>query len=162
MPPIDPITESATIDDIRNIQVLSTLTGKMVPIVQVADSFQTIWRDGQIRSENRVFRIKAQSDPYPDELASTLLNRIRPKIEAIARPDGYALEWGGEYGDSKESSGDLMSTIPLGFLAMVLVVVISFGKLRQPLVILKPNYRRISQERTWPFLKNHAHHPVQV
>ena len=28
-----------------------------------------------------------------------------------------------------------MSTIPLGFLAMVLVVVISFGKVRQPLII---------------------------
>ena len=45
------------------------------------------------------------------------------------------LEWGGEAGASAESSGDLMSAIPMGFLAMVLVVVVLFGKIRQPLVI---------------------------
>ena len=101
----------------------------------MTDGFKTIWRDGQIRSENRVFRIKAQCDPYPDELAASLLKRIRQKIEGIALPDGYNFEWGGEEGASKESNGDLMSTIPMGFLAMVLVVVISFGKIRQPLVI---------------------------
>ena len=130
-----PNTENANIQGIKSIQVLSALTGKMVHIAQVTDGFRTIWRDGQIRSENRVFKIKAQSNPYPEELASSLLNRLQPQIEVIPLPDGYRLEWGGEYGDSAESSGDLMSTIPLGFLAMVLVVVISFGKIRQPLVI---------------------------
>lgn len=130
-----PNTENASIEGIKSIQVLSTLTGKMVPIGQVTDGFRTIWRDGQIRSENRVLRIKAQSDPYPDELAASLLNRLRPQVEAIPLPDGYSFEWGGVEGNSKESSSDLMSAIPLGFLAMVLVVVISFGKIRQPLVI---------------------------
>ena len=130
-----PNTESANIHGIKSIQVLSALTGKMVPIAQVTDGFKTIWRDGQIRGKNRVFRIKAQCDPYPDELAASLLNHIRPQIEAITQPDGYSFEWGGEEGASKESNGDLMSIIPMGFLAMVLVVVISFGKVRQPLVI---------------------------
>lgn len=130
-----PNTESAGINDIKNIQVLSSLTGDVIPISQVTDGFKTIWRDGQIRSENRIFRIKAQCDPFPDELASSLLERIRAKIENIALPDGYNFEWGGEDGASKESSGNLMSTIPMGFLAMVLVVVILFGKIRQPLVI---------------------------
>jgi multidrug efflux pump subunit AcrB len=130
-----PNTESAGIDDIKSIQVLSALTGEMIPISQVTDGFRTIWRDGQIRSENRMFRIKAQCDPYPDELASSLLDRIRPKIENITLPAGYNFEWGGQEGASKESSGNLMSTIPMGFLAMVLVVVISFGRVRQPLVI---------------------------
>lgn len=130
-----PNTEDASIDEINSIQVLSSVTGKSVPIAQVTNGFKTIWRDGQIRSENRIFRIKAQTDPYPDELASTLLNRLRSKVENIELPDGYRLEWGGQEGDSKESNDELMSTLPLGFLAMVLVVVISFGKIRQPLII---------------------------
>lgn len=125
----------ATIDNINSIQILSSTTGEMVPVAQVTDGFNTIWRDGLILSENRVFRIKAQADPLPGELTSDLLNRIRPKIEGMKLPDGYYFEWGGEDGASKESNGDLMSTIPMGFLAMVLVVIISFGKLRQPLVI---------------------------
>jgi multidrug efflux pump subunit AcrB len=130
-----PSTEVASINDIRSIQVTSSITGKTVPILQVTDGFKTIWRNGKLRSEDRVFRIKAQSDPLPGELATTLVNRIKPQIEAIDIPDGYAFEWGGESGSSSESSSDLMSAIPLGFLAMVLVVVTLFGKIKQPLVI---------------------------
>lgn len=90
---------------------------------------------GQIRSENRIFRIKAQADPMPGDLASDLLKRIKPKIEAIELPAGYHFEWGGEEGNSKESNSNIMSIIPMSFLVMVLVVVILFGKIRQPLVI---------------------------
>ena len=130
-----PGSDDSTIADIKNIQVLSPTTGRYIPITQVTSGFKTNWRDGQVLSEDRILTIKAQCDPTPEELASTLLARVRPHIEAIELPDGYSLEWGGEHGDSEESSQDLMSTIPLGFLAMVLVVVILFGKIRQPLVI---------------------------
>jgi multidrug efflux pump subunit AcrB len=130
-----PGTEVASINDIKSIQVTSSITGKTVPILQVTDGFKTVWRNGKLRSENRIFRIKAQADPFPGELAATLVSRIKPKVEAIDIPNGYSFEWGGESGSSAESSSDLMSTIPLGFLAMVLVVVALFGKIRQPLVI---------------------------
>ena len=131
----DPGTATASINDIKSLQVLSPATGKMLPIAQVTDGFRTIWRDGQVRSENRTLVIKAQCDPYPDELPATLLQRMRADIAAIELPNGYTLEWGGEQKNSAESQDDLMSTIPLGLLAMVLVVVILFGKIRQPLVI---------------------------
>lgn len=130
-----PEQERLDIDSIRNIQVLSSVTGQTVPIGQVTDGFRTVWRDGLVRREGRIWKIKAQSDPYPDELSADLFSRVRPKIEAIELPDGYQLEWGGEYGDSKESNENLASTIPLGFLAMVLVVVVLFGSVRQPVVI---------------------------
>ena len=130
-----PENERMNVEDMRNIQVLSSATGVAVPIGQVTDGFRTIWRDGQVRREDRVWTIKAQSDPYPDELASELLTRIRPGIEAIERLDGYTLEWDGEYGNSKESNENLASTVPLGLTAMVLTVFILFGTVRQPVVI---------------------------
>ena len=130
-----PEEERMNVEDMRNIQVLSSVTGVTVPIGQVTDGFRTVWRDGRLKREDRTWTIKAQSDPYPDELASELLARIRPVIEAIERPDGYTLEWDGEYGDSKESNENLASTLPLGFIAMVLTVFILFGTVRQPIVI---------------------------
>ena len=130
-----PAAERAGVSDIESVQVLSSTTGSVVPISQVTDGFRTFWRDARLRRENRVFTIKAQCDPYPDELSADLLARLRPQIEAIELPPGYTLEWDGEYGDSKESNENLASTLPLGFLAMVLTVVILFGALRQPLVI---------------------------
>ena len=64
-----------------------------------------------------------------------MLTRLRPEVEAIELPDGYALDWEGEYGDSKEANEGLAATLPMGFTAMVLVVFILFGTVRQPIVI---------------------------
>lgn len=130
-----PANERVNVDDIRNIQILSSSTGQLVPIAQVVDGFATIWRDGLLKREDRLWTIKAQSDPIPGELAATLHERLRPAIEAIKLPDGYTFKWDGEYGDSKESNDNLASTLPLGLLAMVLVVFILFGKIRQPIII---------------------------
>ncbi len=130
-----PLNERVGIDDIRNIQVLSSVTGKVVPIGQVTDGFKTVWDNGSLKRLDRVWTIKAQSDPLPGELAGDLLDRIRADVEAIVLPPGYRLKWDGEYGDSAESNANLASTIPIGFLAMVLTVVILFGTVRQPIVI---------------------------
>ncbi|CAK9039482.1 Nodulation protein NolG [Durusdinium trenchii] len=130
-----PEDERVGIENIWEIRTLSSATGRVVPLSQAMDGVRTVWRDAQIRREDRVWTIKAQADPYPDELASDLLSRIRGPIEAIALPQGYTLEWDGEIGSSTEANENLASTIPLGLLAMVLVVVVLFNALRQPLVI---------------------------
>lgn len=120
---------------LRGVQITSSVTGKAVPIMEVVDGFDTQWRNSKIRRVDRVWTINAQSDPVAGELASDLLNRIRSKVEAIDLPEGYSFEWGGEYRSSSEASGGLASTLPLGFLAMVLVVVVLFNALKQPLLI---------------------------
>jgi len=130
-----PNSQDATIDSIKDILVNSSVTGQSVPIAQVTNGFRTVWRDGLIRRKDRIFTITAQCDPIQGVPASVLQARLQAKIDAIVLPDGYYLTWKGEAGNSAESSNDLMSTIPMGLLAMVLVVVILFGKLRQPLVI---------------------------
>lgn len=118
-----------------SIQIPSSRSGGAVPVSEVVNQPQMIWRDGRIRRENRVWTIKVQSDPVPGLLASDLLNRLRPQIEAIDLPEGYALRWDGEFGNSTEANQQLAQTLPFGIGAMVLVVVLLFNALRQPLVI---------------------------
>jgi len=130
-----PLDERVSIDEIQNIQIISSTTGRTVPIGQVVESFHTVWDNGSLKREDRIWKIKAQSDPQPDDYASDLLNRLRDDIEAIELPPGYALEWEGEYGNSQESNEDLASTIPFGLLAMVVTVFVLFGTVRQPVVI---------------------------
>lgn len=130
-----PESERLDAESINQIQIISPATGAVVPIEQVVDRVNTVWRDSLLLREDRVWKIKAQSDPVSGDLASDLLQRIRPAIESIELPPGVTLEWGGELGDSSEANGDLASTLPMGFLAMVLVVVILFNSLKQPLVI---------------------------
>ncbi|MEL7453983.1 MAG: efflux RND transporter permease subunit, partial [Pseudomonadota bacterium] len=130
-----PLSERLTAESIGGIQIVSPVTGETVPIIEVVDGVETVWRNGQLRKVDRVFTIKAQADPMAGELAGDLQARLRPLIDAMDLPDGYTLKWEGEAGDSAEANGNLASTIPLGFLAMVLVVVVLFNALRQPLVI---------------------------
>jgi len=130
-----PENERLNAREMLGIQIPSSTTGRVVPLVEVVDSVDPIWRDAMLRRVDRQWTIKAQADPAVGELSSDLLERVRPQIEAIPRPPGYSFKWAGEYGDSTEANGNLASTLPLGILAMVLVVVILFNALRQPLLI---------------------------
>ncbi|MEM7458499.1 MAG: efflux RND transporter permease subunit, partial [Pseudomonadota bacterium] len=130
-----PANERTGTWDLVSIQILSPTTQQPVPMAQVIDDGDLIWRDARLLRTDRVLSIKAQADPAVGELAATLYSRLRPKIEAIELPPGYALEWDGEFGSSAEAQSNLASTIPLGLLAMVLVVVVLFNAIRQPIVI---------------------------
>ena len=130
-----PASERKDIDNITSIQVIGSASNSIVPIAQITDGFKTIWRDGQVKREDRQWTIKAQCDPYPGEPVPALFDRLRPQVEAITLPQGYTLKWDGEYGDSKESNEDLASTLPMGLGAMFLVVIVLFRKLRQPIII---------------------------
>ncbi|WP_298336673.1 efflux RND transporter permease subunit [uncultured Erythrobacter sp.] len=120
---------------LRGVQIFSQTSGRAVPILEVVSGFETAWQNAKLRRVDRVWTINAQADPIPGDLASTLFERLRPEIENIPLPDGYQLKWNGEFGDSAEANESLASTLPLGFLAMVLVVVVLFNALKQPLVI---------------------------
>ena len=130
-----PAAERQGVDGIGSISVVSSITGRSVPLIEVVDGFETVWRDANLRRVDRVWTIKAQADPVPSVLASVVYERVKPKIEAIDLPSGYSLKWKGEQGDSAEATGDLFSAIPMGVLAMVIVVILLFNALRQPLII---------------------------
>ena len=130
-----PENERLDVQEMDAIQVLSPVTGASVPLIELVGGIETQWRDSIMRRIDRVWTIKAQTDPAFGEMPSELLARLKPKIESIELPPGYSLSWGGEYGESTEANGNLFSTLPLGITAMVLVVVFLFNALRQPLLI---------------------------
>lgn len=67
--------------------------------------------------------------------ASVQFERLRPEIEAMELPQGYKLEWGGEYEDSANAQAGLAATIPVFIGLMVLLTIFLFNALRQPLII---------------------------
>lgn len=130
-----PERERARPWNMASIQILSPTTNKTVPLGQLLEGANIKWRDGRLLRDDRVLTIKAQADPGPGVLASDLFKRLKPQIENIPMPDGYQMKWDGEFGSSADAQGSLASTIPLGLLAMILVVVILFNKIRQPIII---------------------------
>ncbi len=120
---------------IKDVQIFSPVSNRYIPITQVVDGFETIFENGKLRRFNRSLAITAQADPPPGINASVVFNRVRDKIEAIELPDGYTLEWRGEFGGSQDANAGLASTMPFGFGAMIVVVLLLFNAIRQPLII---------------------------
>jgi len=129
-----PQVERADVASIRDIPVYSPLLRESVPVGQVVSDFKTEWADAKIRKRNRIYTITPSCDPGQG-LATVLLNRIKPQIDAMPLPPGYFLEWGGEYEDSRDANNAINSSLPAGFLTMIVIVILLFGKIRQPLII---------------------------
>lgn len=130
-----PLAERATAEQLDNVQVYSPTAKRYLPVGQLVSGVEVAWEDAVIRRVNRFPTIKAQADPPPGALSGPVLERLRPAVEAIALPPGYALEWEGEYKASREANEGLALSAPYGFAAMVLAVVVMFNAVRQPLVI---------------------------
>ena len=129
-----PAGERADVSSLKDLQIWSPVRGGTVPLEQVVRRFETVWEETVIRSSDRIPTIIASCNPI-GELATPLFNRLRPQIEAIELPPGYTLSWGGEYEDSAKAQTALFSRLPMGFLVMIIVSILLFGQLRQPLII---------------------------
>ncbi len=123
------------IDRIRDVQIFSSASGRYVPITQVVDDFDVVFENAKLRRFNRSLAIMAQGDPTPGVSASAVFVKARPQIDALPLPEGYSLEWRGQYGGSQDANAGLGSTLPFGFGAMIIVVILLFNSVRQPLII---------------------------
>lgn len=106
-----------------------------IPITQVVDRFVTEIEETLIHRRDRVRTLTVQAEPKGGLTADAALRAIRGSIEAIELPQGYRLEWGGEFESSSEAQASLGAQLPLGFLVMLLISILLFGKVRQPLII---------------------------
>ncbi|NKF49071.1 efflux RND transporter permease subunit [Shewanella sp. WXL01] len=132
-----PAEERLDAESIWKLQVWSADNNVFVPISQVVSEFETDWDNPLIMRRDRKRMISVLADPVNgiDETADSVFRKVRPLIEAIELPDGYELEWGGEYETASEAQASVFSSIPMGYLAMFLITVLLFNSVRQPLVI---------------------------
>lgn len=129
-----PDSERSRVDALNSRQIWSPAAGKMIPLTQVVSQFDTTWEDGIIKRINRERAIEAICD-QKSGTAEALRTAIAQEIEAIPLPTGYTLEWGGEYEDSNDANQSVLVNMPLTMLLMVLIVIMLFNALRQPLII---------------------------
>jgi multidrug efflux pump subunit AcrB len=129
-----PLDERTNVDVIRSLQLWSPAANKMIPMSQVVSGVDVAWEDPVVMRRNRQSTITVHADPRFG-LPSHLLNRVKPKIEKIALPPGYKLEWGGEDEDSREARAALAKPLPAALLIMVFIVVCLFNSIRATLVI---------------------------
>lgn len=126
--------ERDEVSSIRNLQIFSSAANATIPLRQIVIGFETIFEDEIIQRINRERVITALADPRHGE-APPMLRDLRPKVEAIPLPDGYRLEWWGEYRNSGKAQGALAASLPAFIGMMVLITIALFNSLRQTAVI---------------------------
>jgi multidrug efflux pump subunit AcrB len=123
-------------DRMRRMQVYSGVTGKSLPLEQVAsDLSEMIWEDPVIRREDQTRTMTAQCNPAVG-FSSVLREKVKDKIEAIPIPPGYQFEWEGEYKKSKEAKEPLGLMFPICLLGMFIILICLFNSLREPIIIM--------------------------
>lgn len=122
------------IEQIENVMVWSSAAAVSLPIAQITDGVSTNWEDPVVKRKDRLRTITVSCSQKEGTVAS-LFNDLRGSIEEIPLPQGYALEWGGQYESSNDANRKLMAKVPLAFSLMFLVSVMLFNNLRNPIII---------------------------
>jgi multidrug efflux pump subunit AcrB len=130
-----PESERLDVDNINNLHIWSAITRQSVPVNQIVSDFKTEWEDSLIHRKNRKLTITTQCNARFGILGSTVFEDLKQDIESIALPPNYEMVWGGEYESSTDAKAGLAKTIPISFLLMILIVIMLFNNLRQPLII---------------------------
>jgi multidrug efflux pump subunit AcrB len=126
--------ERNNIDSMGDLQIWSPAAEARIPLRQVVSGFETVFEDEIIQRRNRKPTITVFADP-DEGYATALYARVAPQVEALELPPGYELEWGGEYEDSANAQAGLSAGLPVFFMCMVLITIMLFNSLKQPLII---------------------------
>jgi multidrug efflux pump subunit AcrB len=132
-----PADERLDIGSAANLQVWSPVNEAYIPVQQVVSEFKVEWEDAIIARRDRKRTITAMADAnlLMEDTVAAIFDRVSPKIEDIPLPQGYRLEWGGEYESQIKAQTALFSSIPLGLLIMFMITIFLFNTLRQPIAI---------------------------
>ncbi|MDC5812566.1 efflux RND transporter permease subunit [Vibrio europaeus] len=132
-----PEQERVDFESLANVKIWSPTLQSYIPVEQVIDGVALDWQEPLIqrRDRKRTLTVLADHDVLGHETPASLFSRVRPQVEALALPEGYAISWGGEYESSKDAQEALFGSLPMGYLLMFIITMLLFNSLRKPLVI---------------------------
>jgi multidrug efflux pump subunit AcrB len=111
------------------MQIWSPVAGRMIPMSQVVSGVEVAWEDPVVMRRDRFPTVTVHADPRVG-LPSELFRRVRAKFESIELPEGYRLEWGGEYEDSSNARAALAGPLPATVVLMAFIVLWIFNSVR--------------------------------
>ena len=107
----------------------------LVPFEQVTNGLVFEGQNTILKRRDRVFTITVEADVVRGKTAAEAQAEIHDAIESLEVPLGYEMEWGGEYENSRNAQTSLGSKLPISLIFMVVISVLLFNAIRQPLII---------------------------
>jgi cobalt-zinc-cadmium resistance protein CzcA len=125
--------DRATADDINNIKVGNS-QGHFIPLSQLAD---VVAEEGplQIGREKGNRRITVEANVRGRDIAS-FVAEAREAIGAhVNLPEGYWIEWGGQFQQLESAKSRLMIVVPVTLLVIFVLLYFNFSSVRPALLI---------------------------
>lgn len=130
-----PEVERDGLDRLRDLSVWSPGANGYVPMANLVSGFEPRLVEALIHRRDRERTITVLGGAGGDLTADEAFRSVRSDIEAIRLPEGYTMEWGGEFESAGEAQASLGKQLPLGFLVMLTISILMFNKVRQPLIL---------------------------
>ena len=130
-----PEVERDGLDRLRDLSVWSSGANGYVPMANLVSSFEPRLVEALIHRRDRARTITALGGARPDLTANEAFNSVRDEIEAMRLPDGYSMEWGGEYESQQMANESLGKQLPISLIVMLTISILMFNKVRQPLIL---------------------------
>lgn len=97
------------------------------------------WEEQKILRQDGSRRIEAECDPDYTQWAATpakVKESIKDDIEAIELPDGYTMEWAGEFAVQDDAMEGLMKYTPITIFIILAILLLLFNNWRKVILIL--------------------------
>jgi multidrug efflux pump len=129
--------ERQDIGKLETVNVYAQMTGRSVPLKQVAD-LEIQWQPSKILRRSRLKTVTVQSEVNPGTLPIAISRELDKWLEEESRSWdlGYKYELGGEIESSGQANASIGEKMPLAFLIIILLLVLQFNSIRLPLIIL--------------------------
>jgi multidrug efflux pump subunit AcrB len=118
------------------LQVQPAMSNTAVPMAQVTDGVFPEWEDPVIGRRDRRRTITVQANPIPGVTLPTLRTAVVNKFDSVPLPEGYTMEWGGEYEDTVDSQASLVPGIVPAVAIILFIIVALFNAFRPPVIIV--------------------------
>ena len=115
--------------------VWSATAAAFVPLEQAIDGFVHEAQNTLVHRRDRSPTLTVSADIPPGRTAAEVHAAIRDTVEDMPLPLGYRMAWGGEFEASGDARSALAGRLPVSLIVMVLISILLFNALRQPLVI---------------------------
>ena len=130
-----PAGERARAEQILDHSVWSAGEGRHVPLSQVVERIEVGLEETAIHRRDRARTLTVLADAGPGFNADAAFRAVRDSVEAMDLPPGYRIAWGGEHEAATEAIEALAGQVPIGVLVMVVISVLLFNRVRQPLIL---------------------------
>jgi len=125
--------QRATVDAIRNLKV-GDMEGHFIPIAQLAD---VIEEEGpsQISRENGQRRVSVELNVRGRDLGSFVADGRKAVEDKIKLPEGYSIEWGGQFEQLESASRRLAIAVPLALVTIFVLLYLNFNAIGPAILI---------------------------